>query len=678
MLARAAAATLDGLGWAALARRAPGPGEVEIEIGAAGINFRDVMNLLGVYPGDAGAPGVECTGRVVALGAEVDGLAVGDAVLAIAPGCFASHVVADARLVCRLPAALDAGVAAGQPVARLTARLALEQAGGEQAGGLRAGQRVLVHAASGGVGLAAVALAQAAGAVVVATAGSAAKRAHLAALGVAEIYDSRSLGFAAAAPVDVVLNSLTGPAIPAGLRLLRPGGVFVELGKAELWTPAQVAALRADVRYVAVALDALILAEPAQVGAMLCREVAALAGGAACLPVRRFPFAAATGAFRVIQGARHIGKLVLARPLLRGDAAYVVSGGTGALGQAVARWLVARGARQVVLLARRLAEVAIAGANVVVRAVDLSDEAAVRAALDGLGRPVKGVFHLAGTLHDAVAANLTRAQVEAAFAAKLRGAEVLDRVTAAHPVEQFVLFGSLAGSAGSAGQANYAAANAALAAVAAGRRARGVPALLVEWGAWQGAGMARGRAGLSAEAALAGLEAALAAGLGQVAISAGQAPAAVAVAPLAGLLGAAVGSQKLAVLARAVDEAVSRILGLNGLALERERPLNELGLDSLMAVELRNALGAALGRVLPTTLVFDHPTAAALSLFLAGELGLVAGGPAAVPAGGVTAEAGCAMAEAGGAPAEAGHATADDDEDALLMLLERKLSHAGY
>ena len=271
-LARASSNTLDDLRWAPATRRTPGAGEVEIEIATTGINFRDVMNLLGVYPGDGGAPGVECAGTVTAVGSDVTGVAPGDTVVAIAPACFASHVIADANLVCRIPLSLDWRQVAAQPVALLTARLALDDVAH-----LQKGQRILIHAATGGVGLAAVALAKARGAIIVATAGNPAKRAHLRALGISEIHDSRTLDFARCAPVDIVLNSLTGPAIPAGLKALKPGGLFLELGKAELWSREQVDAVRRDVRYEIVALDRLILDEPRRVGAMLRDSVAALA-----------------------------------------------------------------------------------------------------------------------------------------------------------------------------------------------------------------------------------------------------------------------------------------------------------------------------------------------------------------------------------------------------------------
>ncbi|MGE5272136.1 MAG: SDR family NAD(P)-dependent oxidoreductase, partial [Thiohalocapsa sp.] len=677
VLARPSSATLDALEWQPLKRRAPGPGEVEIEVTAAGVNFRDLMNLLGAYPGDGGAPGGECAGTIVAIGAnvgpDVHRLEVGDAVVAIAPGCLASHVLADARLVCPIPASVDWRALAAQPVALLTARLALDEIAR-----IKRGQRVLIHAATGGVGLAAVALAQHRGAEIVATAGNAVKRDHLAALGIREIHDSRSLAFAAAAPVDIVLNSLTGEAIPAGLALLKPGGIFLELGKAEIWPQERVRALRADVSYVAVALDRLILDEPERVGAMLREEIESIAGlahgAAAMLPIRSHPFATIGEALRTMQSARHIGKLVLSRTRLRGDGVYIVSGGTGGIGRHLVHWLAERGARQILVLARRLRPVTAPGAEVIVKALDIADERAVRQALSGLRRPIKGVFHLAGELHDATAANLTRAQLDAALSAKLRGAEVLDRLTRGHQLDLFVLFGSLAGVTGAAGQANYAAANATLDALAQARRAAGLPALAVDWGAWQGEGMAAGRSfpALPPALALDALDWALASELTQAAISLGDSVVGSApprpTANFAAQLAAAVGSAKLDVLVAAVDATIRPILGLGDLPLERERPLAELGLDSLMAVELRNALGRLTGRVLPTSLVFDHPSAVALTQFLAGELALVT----------VAAPAPIA-ARSAALPDDDDDADGEDGaENAMLARLERKLIHAGY
>jgi acyl transferase domain-containing protein/NADPH:quinone reductase-like Zn-dependent oxidoreductase/acyl carrier protein len=665
-LTRASSNTLDDLRWAPAARRTPGVGEVEIEVATAGINFRDVMNLLGVYPGDGGAPGVECAGTVTAVGSGVTGVAPGDVVVAIAPASFASHVIADANLVCRIPLSLDWRRVAAQPVALLTARLALDDVAH-----LQKGQRILIHAATGGVGLATVALAKARGAVIVASAGNPAKRAHLRALGITEIYDSRTLDFARCAPVDIVLNSLTGPAIPAGLKALKPGCLFLELGKAELWSRQQVDAVRRDVRYEVVALDRLILDEPRRVGAMLRDSIAGLATEPR-LPVELHPFADITGALRVLQGARHIGKLALNRTRFRGDATYVISGGTGAIGRELSAWMVEQGARHLFLLTRRPVEVQIARATVRTEVVDLGDAAAVRLALESATPAIKGVFHLAAELHDATAATMTRAQLDAAFGAKLHGAESLDSATRGLPLDHFVLFGSLAGRLGSAGQANYAAANAALEAIVASRRAGGRAATLIDWGAWRGLGMARDLEGpgLDARTALAAMDVALSSDVPRMAISAGTRADSAATAAFAKRLEAAVGNNaKREVLEDLVETLVRRILGLGELPLERHRPFAELGLDSLMAVELRNALGAAIGRVLPTSLVFDHPTADALCTYLAVELGL-----AVPPAPTVVSLPIHAVAPASPEPAPIDD-LADDD---ALALLERKLSHAGY
>jgi len=489
-------------------------------------------------------------------------------------------------------------------------------------------------------------------------------------LGVTEIHDSRTLDFARCAPVDVVLNSLTGPAIPTGLKVLKPGGLFLELGKAELWSRQQVDTVRRDVRYETVALDRLILDEPRRVGAMLRDSVAGLATEP-WLPVTLHPFADITSALRVLQGARHIGKLALNRTRFRGDATYVISGGTGAIGRELTAWMVEQGARHLLLLTRRPVEIQIAGAMVRTQVVDLDDVAAVRRVLESAKPAVKGVFHLAAELHDATAATMTRTQLDAAFAAKLHGAEALDAATGALPLDHFVLFGSLAGRLGAAGQANYAAANAALEAIAAGRRAKGQSATLIDWGAWRGLGMARDLEGPALEAgtALAAMDAALASDLPRVAVSAGARTDASATAAFAKRLDAAVGNAKREVLEELIEMLVRRILGLGDLPLERHRPFAELGLDSLMAVELRNALGAAIGRVLPTSLVFDYPTADALVAYLAVELGV-----AAPPAPAVAPPPIRVAAPVSPEPA-AIDGLADDD---ALALLERKLSHAGY
>ncbi len=235
-------------------RRPPGSGEVEIAVHATGLNFKDVLNVLGIYPGDPGPLGAECAGRVTAVGPGVTHVRAGDDVLALAGGSFASHVMARMELVQPLPAGASFEEGASFPVAFLTAEYCLSHLAG-----MRAGNRVLIHAAAGGVGMAAVKLAQRAGAEVFATAGSKWKRELLHEMGVTHVFDSRSAGFADeilartnGRGVDLVLNSLSGELIDASFRALARGGTFVEIGKRGIKDPAWVAGLDRDLRYFIV------------------------------------------------------------------------------------------------------------------------------------------------------------------------------------------------------------------------------------------------------------------------------------------------------------------------------------------------------------------------------------------------------------------------------------------
>ena len=656
VLRRDAAATSRSLAWESRPEPRAGRGQLVVEIAATGINFRDVMNLLGLYPGDAGAPGVECAGEVVEVGEGVTGIAVGTAVVAIAPGCFANRVVVDARLARPIHAALDWAKVAGQPVAYLTAMLALE--------GIAPGERVLVHAGAGGVGHAVIALARAAGAELIATAGSEAKRAHLRRLGVAVIHDSRSLAFAAAGPVDRVINCLTGEAIPVGLDMLAPGGRFIELGRAGIWTEAQAYARRSDISYTILALDRLIGERPEQVGQMLHDLVRQLASGELpFIPVRPLPFARLPEAIRELESARHVGKLVLRRARFRPDANYLVTGGTGALGQQLVAWLAAHGARHITVVARRPQTLVAPAAELRVVTADVADAVAMAGVLEGLERPLKGVFHLAGALDDGVVGAQTTARVARALGPKLAGAEILDRLTRPLGLDDFVLFGSVAGITGAPGQANYAAANAALAGLAQARRQAGLPALLVEWGAWAGAGMASGRAGaaMAPDAALAALGELLGDAGSRAAVVPGDDAAASGAAAVERMpdLHALPASERRHRLAGLVTRLAREVLELGDLPLDPARPLTEVGLDSLMAVELRNALVQALGQALPPTIVLDHPSIELMTRHLLGRYETAAAPPSPSP------------------PAAVPAADALDDA-AVIDELEQELARAGY
>jgi acyl transferase domain-containing protein/NADPH:quinone reductase-like Zn-dependent oxidoreductase/SAM-dependent methyltransferase/NADP-dependent 3-hydroxy acid dehydrogenase YdfG len=669
--------SLDSLAWTACERVQPGDGQVEIEITATGLNFKDVMNALGVYPGDAGPLGAECAGRVVAAGPHVGDLQVGDRVVAVAGGAFARSLTVDAGMVSRIPDHLVDEEAVTIPVAYVTAWFALHHLGG-----LKAGDTVLVHAAAGGVGLAAVHLARRAGAEVFATAGSEAKRAYLRRLGVQHVFSSRSLDFADAVldrtggrGVDVVLNSLAGEFIPKSFGVVARSGRFLELGKRDLWTDAQVAALDKGVEYFVIDWGQTARESPALVAGMF-QEVMRLVQTRVLPPLPRRTFAGAdvVEAFRFMAQARHIGKIVVTQPAeaplgataVRGEAAYLVTGGLSGLGLLAANWLVERGARHLVLAGRRppsedaaasIAAMERGGVRVSVVRGDVSVDADVGrmiAAARSDGRALAGVLHCAGVLDPGVLEQLDASQFEKVLAPKVRGTWLLHRRTSGMPLDFFVLFSSIGSVFGAPGQANHAAANAFLDSFAWERRRRGLAAQSIAWGAWSEVGAAVRHAVVGSRAAqhgmgvippargLAVLERLMADGRPQVTVApqdweafaarfAGQGvparftdvtaeraarPAASRPASTPRFLAAwndTPAAARPRLLRTEVERVAARVLGLrSGSVPDPRQPLHDVGLDSLMAVELRNALGAAVERTLPATLLFDHPSVEAL------------------------------------------------------------------
>ena len=497
------------------ARRAPGPGEVEIAVHAAGLNFRDVLNTLGMYPGDAGPLGSECSGIVLAAGEGVTHLRAGDAVVAMAIDSMASHVTTTAAMVVRKPEPITFCEAVTVPNAYLTAAYSFQMAGG-----LKPGQRVLIHAATGGVGLAALRLARRAGADVIATAGSGKKRAVALEEGAAHAFDSRSTSFAndvlrvtGGAGVDIVLNSLSGDFIGAGMRCVAAGGCFVEIGKGGIWTEDEAAHRAPGIRYVIVDLGLAIHDNPAAVRGLLERVLDDVAHERlAPLPVRAFPLSQAGAAFRYMAAARHVGKVVLVpehepgeRPMrAHASATYLITGGIGGLGLVTAEWLASRGAGEIVLVGRRgpspgdeqqLARVRAAGARVSVVSCDIGDRESVRTLWrDVLSArpPLKGIVHAAGVVADAPLHQQDAARFDEVARAKIGGAWHLHELSARSPLDFFVLYSSASARFGSRGQANYAAANSFLDGLAAYRRCRGQCATSIGWGAWDRVGMAAG------------------------------------------------------------------------------------------------------------------------------------------------------------------------------------------
>jgi len=698
---------LEGLTWRPMTRRAPGPGEVEIRVYATGLNFRDVMNALRMRT-DPEPLGGECAGRVVAVGEGVRHVAVGDEVVALTSGGFATYVIARAELTARIPAGLSHAEAAGVVIAYLTAYHALHELAG-----LKAGEKVLIHAAAGGVGLAAVHLARRAGAEIFATAGSPEKREYLRGLGVRHVMDSRTLDFAGQVlkatggrGVDVVLNSLAGEFIPKSVAVLAEGGRFLEIGKRGILTPEEFAALKPGSQYYPIDLSGRLLHDPAGLEPLF-RELMALveAGEVPALPVTEFPAGRVADAFRYMAQARHIGKVVVTREVadggdaggvrIRGDGTYLIVGGLSGLGLLTARWLVDRGARHLVLAGRRApsgeAEAEIrameaVGARIRVMQCDVGSADDVRRAVAAIRAempPLRGVIQSAGVLEDRALLLQDWDAFTRVLRPKVDGSWYLHTATAEDPLDFFVMYASIAGLLGSAGQANHAAANAFQDALAHHRRAMGLPALSIDWGVWatigaaaeRGVGQrvaAQGLGEIPPEEGLRALETLLRDGTAQAAVmpidwsrflegastvppwlsephrasvtsrarretgvrgadrGAGQAehgatgPAVGTGEPdLAARLAAAPANQRRELLQAFVHEQVVKVVRLPGTrTIDPQQPLSELGVDSLMAVELRNLLskGTGASSPLPATLIFDYPTIDALTDYLAREV----------------------------------------------------------
>ncbi|MBS2965994.1 SDR family NAD(P)-dependent oxidoreductase [Actinocrinis puniceicyclus] len=641
--------------------------EVRIGIRAAGLNFRDVLIALGMYPGDAPL-GSEAAGVVLEVGPGVTDLAPGDRVMGLVLNSLGTSAVADRRMVVPVPAGWSFAQAASVPVVFLTAYYALVDLAG-----LGKGERLLVHAAAGGVGMAAVQIAEHLGAQVFATA-SPGKWSAVRGLGVAgeRIASSRDLGFREAflaatggEGVDVVLNALAGEFVDASLDLLPRGGRFVEMGKADIRDAGQLG--KSGVRYQAFDL---FDAGPERIQQMLCEIVGLFQRGVLRhAPIRTWDVRRGVEAFRFLREGRNTGKVVLTIPV-RPDpnGTVLITGGTGGLGALFARHLVvSHGLTRLVLVSRRgaaadavpelLAELRSLGADPRVVACDVSDRDQLAAVIGALEHPLTAVVHAAGVVDDGVVAALTPDQVERVLRPKVDAALHLHELTRDMELTAFILFSSVAALIGSPGQANYAAANAVLDALAARRHAAGLRTMSQAWGLWgeergmggalDAGGVARwARMGIEPLSAQLGLELFDAARLLDIplAVPVRLDPGALRASARAGTLPAllrglvrvpaaraAAGGDSLAQRLAAVRDGererfvlelvqnqVAAVLGHGSPgAIDTDKTFKELGLDSLAAVELRNRLTKATGLRLPSTLIFDHPTpAGAASLVL--------------------------------------------------------------
>ena len=700
---------LDQLQLRAMPASEPQTGEVAIEIAYAGLNFIDVTKALGIYPRlDPKAPvqmGGECSGRIVALGEGVEDLKIGDEVVVLTPsptrvGLLASRANVPASLVLPKPATLTLAQVACLPIAYLTAYYSLIELAR-----LREGEWVLIPAGAGGVGLAAAQIALALGGRVIATASSPEKHSFLHEWGVEHVLPSRSLDFAQGVleitggqGVDVVLNSLSGDYISKSLDVLAPYGRFIELGKRDIYEDRRVGlkAFRHNISYFAVDLAALIEEKPHLAASMFAAVMQAIETGRwKALPVRPFPATDPAQPFQFMAQGRHIGKLALQfenlkevrvlplrannQPaLFHRNATYILTGGLGGVGAAVAEWMAENGAGHLVLVSRRqagaaeievLRRVRAKGAMVEHHRTDILDLAQVRQLVSEITRtmpPLRGVMHAAAVIDDALVTNLTPDRFDTVFGAKIQGTWHLHEATLGLPLDFFVMFSSIASVFPQPGHGSYSAANSFMDAFAGYRRGLGLPASAINWAGWLGLGLARetgtsrtieayeaeGFGSFEQDEALYLLGQALRSDpvqalaaridadklisahdgvpslLRELANLNGGNPSArtsstAAESFLDELLSGTTYAEKLLKVEVLLRAEVSRVLKLAPDRIAANQPFGQMGIDSLMALEFIRRVNGVLGLALPATAVFNYPSVNALAIQIAKRLGVM-------------------------------------------------------
>ena len=687
---------LDSLQLTPFVKPEPAPGEVLIEVKAAGMNFRDVLKALGLYPAeteDARMFGDEIGGEIVAVGEGVDHVKVGDRVFGLAVFGLATHTLARGADVLRIPDRISYEEAATIPVVFMTAWHALKEAAR-----IRRGETVLVHAGAGGVGMAAIQIAHHFGASVIASAGSPAKRKLLKTLGVAEVIDSRQGDFTERVMeltdgrgVDIVLNALAAEAIPMGLACLAEYGRFIEIGKRDIYQNSKLPmfALRRNASFHVVAMDA-VFAGDEELTRELMGEITGLveAGSLTPLPYRSFPSNRVDAAFRLMAAGKHTGKVVVsfAEPFVRRvggaprppfvadpDSTYLITGGLGGFGKVLTNWLAECGARHVVLTGRRgaetpgaaeyVTELAAAGVECLIVKADAGSAEDMAGAFEQIAataRPLKGVFHLAMVIDDAPLADLNADRMRSVLVPKATGAWLLHEKTAGMDLDAFVMFSSISSIFGNPAQGNYSAANGFLDSLAHHRHSLGLPALAVNWGVLGGQGyvarneqvaefLARqGTDAIEPNEVTALLEAFIDANIPQAAAirvdwakwrqsfrGLGENPLLERIfasgvefeesgrgtGDWQARIEAASADERDAVVVEAVQDVVGSVLRVKPESLREDQPLTDLGLDSLMGVEIENLIESSIGVTLPPTSLMRARTIGQIATLISSHFG---------------------------------------------------------
>ena len=660
---------LDSLQWKSISRQQPQDYEIEIEVKATGLNFRDLMVALDLYPDETKFLGLECAGIVTALGKEVNDFKLGDAVIAISDNSFSRYLTVNSLLAIPKPESLSYEEAATISVTFLTAYYTLVHLAQ-----IQPGEKVLIHSAAGGVGLAAIQIAQQLGAEIFATA-STPKWELLKSMGVNQIMNSRSLNFAEeivsatnGKGVDVILNSLSGEFIPKSISVLNDRGRFIEIGKQGIWSKQDVAEVKPNINYFIVDLWRITQDQPELIQQMLRKlRLQFNINQLKPLPYSVFPSDKIIDAFRYMQQGKHQGKIIITpsprHPITPSpphfDGTYLITGGMGAIGLEIAQWLTTKEIKNIVLLGRSAVKPELQDklqkiqedAHVNLIKADIADTNQLAQALSQIEStlpPLRGVIHCAGILDDRTISKQDWSSFSKVLAPKVKGAWNLHLLTQKYDLESFILFSSASSLVGSPGQANYCAANAFLDALAHGRRSLGLPAIAINWGAWQDTGLAANAqitTGLKQK------------GIGSIKPTEGieileglllLSPAQIGVIPIdwnvwnknnpaipfydnfidyhpisianldfkQQLLNVET-TQRKALLIEQIRQQVGNILGIKDTKqIDLELGFSELGLDSLGSVELRNKLQSSYDLKLSSTVVFDHSNIKALADYL--------------------------------------------------------------
>jgi polyketide synthase 12 len=486
---------LDSLAFRAIPSFELDENEVEIDVVASGLNFKDVLNLMGLLTEESVAGGLvgarlglECSGIVSRVGKNITHVKPGDEVIAIAPESLAGKAKTQSHCVVKKPAHITHEEGATITIVYLTAYYCMFNVGQ-----MEKGERLLIHSGTGGVGIAAIKLALLNGIEIFATAGSEEKRQLLKNMGVENVYDSRSLHFyndimndTNGEGVDLVLNSLSGKAIIQSMKCLRPFGRFVEIGKTDIYNDMSIHLKRFgdNLSYHAVDIDRLMAQKPAK-GKRLFETVIDLFERKLIQPhpYKVFKVNELVDGLDFISKGKHIGKVVIsmegeqinvapaASLSLKKSHAYIVTGGASGFGIELAKWLHEKGADHLVLVSRSgpksdydnnwIEFLRKQGTTVSIENLDISDFEQVEEMINRIQvvSPIAGIIHCAAVLQDGTIQNMTEELFNKVFVPKAIGAYNLHKACESMSLDFFLNLSSISSVFGLPGQSNYSAAN---------------------------------------------------------------------------------------------------------------------------------------------------------------------------------------------------------------------------